>query len=207
MIFNLMDAVWPSSDEPAPTPTPTQLVLYDAGDEKTTVTGGWSTFAPAWGGNGYTFLVPSGQGGQITYGTNPIPGTGAKETGDLKIYFRNPDASSQWINTAFGTSNRVNLTDWQTLHIRATTVERSTVPYVVNSYCVFGVTQSKTTPTDGTHTPPGNYKNLVVGDNTMSIANLTGNQYVYFGGELNTYPQGQEAQRHVHIVVTKIWLT
>lgn len=201
MIFNLLDSMWPQTH----TPTPTELVLYNAGNECSNVTGGWSTFAPAWAGNAYTNLTESG--GEVVYGANPISGTGVKESGDLKIYFRNPDRSSQWVNTAFGTVSRVNLTGWNTLHVRATVSEHSVNPVVVSSYCVFGATQSKTPPTDGTHTPPGNYKNLAVGDNTLDISGLTGNQYVYFGGELNTGAHGLDSARHVHIVVTKIWLT
>ena len=193
MIYNSLDACWPAS---GPTPTPT-LVLYTPGMEDS-----WSTFAPSWAGNTYTFLTTSG--GSLVYGANPVSGTGVKEANDLKIYFRNPLESDQWTNTAFGTVRTVDLTDYTTLHIQATTAESEGS---VANYHVFGVTNSKTPPTDGTNTPPGNYKTIGVGETTLDISGVTGNRYVYFGGLSRSRQLTGESPRYVSIKVTKIWLT
>lgn len=197
MIINLSYSV-EEEPTPTPTPTPTELVLYDAGEEAS-ASGGWAAFAPAWAGQ----AAVKYEGETVAQlRTNPVGCS--KGADELRIYWANPDSQGSWANGAFGTKSQVDLSGWSTLHVRATAAEA--VGGTAN-YKVLGVTSSKTPPTDGTNTPPGTYATLGVGENTLDVSSLSGSLYVYFGGMLRSNAISGTADRHVRIVVSKVWLT
>lgn len=194
MIFNLLDSMWPQSQEP----TPTELVLYNAGDENADVTGGWSAFAPAWAGS--TAVMYEGESA-ATLRQNPVGCT--KNADSLSIYFKLPNSQASFANGAFGSENSLNLSGYSTLHVRASRASSSGISGL--NYCVCGVTASKTPPTDGTNTPPGAYTAMSAGETTMDISSLS-NGYVYIGG-MSRANGPTTMDKIVNIVVTKIWLT
>ena len=185
---------------PPPPPPPSALILYDAGDEKSAASGGWSAFAPAW--DGYTYVYPNGSSSWTGH-SNPVGCE--KRASNLEIAFRNLASSDCFSNGAFGTGSKIDLSGWSQLHIRATAAA-SAAP--IAHYHVFGVTNSKATPADpGSNTPPGTYKTIAVGDTVLDVSSISASRYVYFAGMARSRGNIGTADRYVNIVVTKIWLT
>lgn len=192
MIFNMIFGVAADESTPTPTPTPDPLILYEAGNENVA----FDTFAPA--NSSSTGVMYEGE----TAAVLRSPPHGCKKGTDaLEIYWKQPNRQAAWGNGAFGTKTTVDLSSWTTLHIKATKAESTGG---TANYHVFGVTSSKS-PT-GNNTPPGTYKTLGVGETTLDISALSSG-YIYFGGMLRSNAISGTEDRHVHIVVTKIWLT
>lgn len=188
MILNLLDAAFPGGVAPAGN------VIYNAGYENSSVTGGWSKFCPAWAG-GNTWVKYAGEADPERR-TNPVGCT--KKSDNLEIYWQNGTFASVFANGGFATVNLLDLSGYTTLHVQATSASSSGT----HNYHVFGVTASKTPPADGTNTPPGNYKAISTGETTLDISGVS-SAYVYIGGMART----NSTSGGVNIVVTKIWLT
>lgn len=200
MIINL--DYFRAGSTPTPTPPePTELVLYDAGDKKAAVTGGWAAFAPAWGGS--CAVIPDGASSSVI-AANPQQRY-AETAGSLDIKFRNPETADGFNNAAWATANKIDLTGWTRLHIRA---EAADSAGKIAHYHVFGVTNDKTAPGDpGTTTPPGTYAAIGANRDTVLEIAVSGSRYVYFAGLAQSRAFSGSGERYVEIVVTKIWLT
>ena len=127
--------------------------LYDAGDEYSSVTGGFESFAPV-------FATDNPQGC-------------AKNAANLRVNFTT--SSEQWKNGAWGTTNLLDLSSFSTLHITATTASSSgSNP---SNFMLFGVASAKDT-TASSATPHGT---IAAGTTTLDITSVRSG-YVWFGG-------------------------
>lgn len=209
MIFNFnLDF----GDSSTPSPEDSSL-LYNAGYENTLVTGGWSTFAPAY--NGMANAMVKDSSGVIADHSasfsNPV---GCKKSpayspNSLEIYFKNPNTQNAVNNGAFITTNKINLTGYTKLHIQATRAE-SKGPTGNNHYCVLGVIDTNSSPSSVIDTPRGVYVTMSAGETVLDISSINAERYVYFGGfcrSAGTSQQPLTMDKWVDILVTKIWLT
>lgn len=171
--------------------------LYDSGNEKMAVSGGWEAFAPAWGGN--TSAKVKGESSPSVK-TNPIGCTMADDA--LEIWAMLDPQYQCFANGAWGTVGLQDISNYTTLHVVA---ERAS-SFGGHSYAVCGVTDSKTPPQDGTNTPPGTYADLQVGETTLDISGLSSG-YVYIGGMSRSGVSIYQYDEWYDIRVTKIWLT
>lgn len=162
-------------------------VLYDAGDEYTSITGGFEAFCPAWTGS-------------------PNPQGCTKGSTTLSVAFTTP--SDGWYNGGWGTVNKVDFNGFTALHVLTTSASNSGN---TSHFAAFGVQGSdssvteKHTQTDypgtGTLAPTAAEPctDLVVGDNTLDISALS-EGFVWFGASAR-------GSGSCNVVVTKIWLT